>query len=138
MSSPPISTRGLAITVEGINSWPLATSLVEYVTFILTLGLKMSTTSPITLPTESGSMTLDMNWNETKKREKLCEEGHMRSEILKAFYRRQKGLWREIKTMNLAWFRSIKRDSIHAYLFWERTHCLSKQFGFFKIVKGTC
>jgi len=37
-------------------------------------------------------MTLDMNWNETKKREKLCEEGHMRSEILKAFYRRQKGL----------------------------------------------
>jgi len=39
----------------------------------------------ITLPTESGSMTLDMNWNETtERREKLCEEGHMRSEILKA------------------------------------------------------
>jgi len=52
----------------------------------------MSTTSPIILPTESGFMTLDMNWNETaERREKLCEEGHIRSEILKAFYRLEKG-----------------------------------------------
>jgi len=37
-------------------------------------------------------MTLDMNWNETaERREKLCEEGHIRSEILKAFYRLEKG-----------------------------------------------
>ncbi|RWW27560.1 hypothetical protein GW17_00008007 [Ensete ventricosum] len=56
ISPPWTSTLGLETTAEGNNSWPLQTSLLELqVTVIFTLGLNESMTSPITLPTVSGS-----------------------------------------------------------------------------------
>lgn len=56
MSPPRISTLGLRVTQEGKSSWPLKTWRLELkVTAIVTLGANESITSPITLPTTSGS-----------------------------------------------------------------------------------
>lgn len=58
MSPPPISTLGLVLIVEGKNSWPLNTCLLLKLTVNFMLVVKLSSTSPTTLPTTRGSVDI--------------------------------------------------------------------------------
>jgi hypothetical protein len=60
MSDPPTSTLGWCTTMEGFSSQPLDTVLLPKLTLRLVVRTKGSSTSPTTLPTTSGSLTLSL------------------------------------------------------------------------------